>query len=1359
MMGSEFVSTGNEPSPAKISPSDVLIAERSYVPVPCPGLVIERWIAMERIPPEQEKESVVKLKSSALLNSGANDVDAPPLSPSTNVRFRVLSAVSKAVESGAPNIVNSMRENLLLKSSILQPREESHQDGETVEVSASSSALISTTNTNSTAPGKLQPKVKIRAEWVPLFAHRSTTSKKVDSPSSLSSSINEVELAATRIKARVGGVTASIFDAEPRELLLLTVARVKGDVSLFSSSQVVDIDIGRIQLDCQLLYTSHPVILGPASIGYDDLRLAKRHRRIAKVRDLKMLEKLDEDEKPLMLGGSSTPPSHYLVLGDNGDSDITSNDDDEEISTVNIHLTTVTHPTITYVTDLTARIQHLTLEADDVLIGAIVELVSSLSSSRCLTGVDENPALIGVHHLLKAQFKSQSEFTTKHGLLEGSDGRQELSACPLLAVCSVGSSAPEGGENRIYISRLLLHPIMIDLTFQISGDMRLLSRIGVLPDVPVLGYAKNAAEAIATSLANIDHAPIRLPLFSREHVFETTNILLATLGSFYGGYALVQIYKILGSSELMGNPMELISGVTRDVSNLLYLPTQDLLATSSMDVATEIAENTLALVRNTSVGIIETLSKSVYTFSKTIKKLKTDHASPLYDSSTYVRLGLGSGGPQNMLQGATMGLNILARELVGGVVGLVYEPVHGAMQRGLIGGVSGFVQAFVNAPVRIVTGVLDGSVVAAKGFTASVMPPPKSSHRIRLPAHIFHDDIIRIYSKREADGSSRLYNLKSGRTHRKEYVYHAYFSSIRQIDSSQPGKDLLSVIRDWDPSIGTHSGGGKHATNAHENSGAATETSGDQENEKEDDDDLRVSQSTRLSCVCIAKNVIVKPCAVSSIDDDKSLEALPVFRAVFSDLSNVPGVLQSGDQVSTLIPNGGVVVAPDRIGGGGRSSSFGKKLHIPHTIESLARLDAAKVLLVSNKTYNLETRHESDPFVLLVTTLHVYILNARTNVRVLKLKMFHTDDSLISRSSSQRNSPQQLGANNSTLAVLLRAHSSSGGGNTAAKGVMRSAAIRVSTLGNVLEISVVAGKLIGKGYAVLFKTSDEASIVRRSIIFALNGASFPDKLRAAELEAKTRQEALKKREREASEIKLAALNESLFANFISRSTLLSRISSIFIIKLGSSSSSSSSSSSASSASSSSSSAAAGQSLSNEVLISGSREDFIVAAAAANGGMTTLIASTVSPIVAICIVVQPLLNQSTSTSQGKRCFLTFRPEMELKSFLHSKAKLLLSSTKRKSSSLHSHASSSPLLLPPSLVVPLTADEMMSAETALSLLLQAAKEEINAHDETRSSTTAALLPRELVSEPVLSTSKLQKKEEDFIHFLLETPPSGL
>ena len=174
MMGSEFVSTGNEPSPAKISPSDVLIAERSYVPVPCPGLVIERWIAMESIPPEQEKESVIKLKSSALLNSGANDVDASPLSPSSNVRFRVLTAVSKAVESGAPNVVNSMRENLLLNSSTLLPREESHQVDETVEVVASSSALISSMNTDTTAPGKLQPKVKIRAEWVPLYAHRSS---------------------------------------------------------------------------------------------------------------------------------------------------------------------------------------------------------------------------------------------------------------------------------------------------------------------------------------------------------------------------------------------------------------------------------------------------------------------------------------------------------------------------------------------------------------------------------------------------------------------------------------------------------------------------------------------------------------------------------------------------------------------------------------------------------------------------------------------------------------------------------------------------------------------------------------------------------------------------------------------------------------------------------------------------------------------------------------------------------------------------------------------------------------------------------------------------------------------------------
>jgi hypothetical protein len=1280
--GSSFVCSGKEMSASKISPNDVLIANRSYIPVPFPGLVVERWITMEKVS-ENKKE---KFMSSPLINSGLEDIDDTPLHPSSSIRSRILKAVSKAAEA-SPNIVNSMRKNLV---DISQSFDSNLTASDELVTSHETLSNVSSTNSDVLNPN---PKVLIRVEWVPLYARRASSEKRIGSTQTSS----EVELASTRIKARIGGLTASIFDAEPRELLLLTIARVKADVSLFSSSQVVDIDIGRIQLDCQLLYTSHPVILGPASIGYDDLRLQRRHRRIAKARDAKMLEKLEEDEKPLMLGGTSTPPSHYII-----ENDVDSTTNEEDISTVNVHLTTVTHPTITYVTDLNARIQHLTLEADDVLIGAIVELVSALSSSRYLSGVDENPALIGVHHLLKAQFKSQNEFTTKQGHLEGSDGRREMTASPLLAISSVGSSAPEGGENRIYISRLLLHPIMIDLTFQLSGDMRLLSRIGVLPDVPMLGYAKNAADAIATSLANIDHAPIRLPLFSREHVFETTNILLATLGSFYGGYALVQIYKILGSSELVGNPMELISGVTRDVSNLLYIPTQDLMDTSSLDVATDIAENTLALVRNTSVGIIETLSKSVLTFSKTIKKLKTDHASPLYDSSTYVRLGLGSGGPQNMMQGAAMGLNIFARELVGGVAGLVYEPVNGAIQRGVVGGVIGFVGAFVNAPVRIVTGVLDGSVVAAKGFTASVMPPPKSSHRIRLPAHIFHDDIIRIYSKREADGSSRLYNLKSGRTHRKEYVYHAYFSSIRQIDSSQPGMDLLSVVRDWDPSIGTHSG--RHVSNAHENNGPAISETVD----KVDQDELRLSKSTRLSCVCIAKNFIVKPCAVSSIDDDKSLEALPVVRAVFSDLSNIPGVLQSGDQLES---ENGTRSKKDHL----RNLSF----ITPHASESLARVDASNAIRMRSSLSNTDdlSLQVRDPFVLLITSLHVYVLNARTNVRVLKLNMFHIDESGINRSKSQQG-VRSLGATNSTLSMLLRVHSSGVGQGT------RSVAIRVNTLGNVLEISIIAGKLIGKGYALLFRTSDEASIVRRSIIFALNGASFPDKLRAAELEANTRHDAAKKLEKELILTKTATLNELFFNETVSRSTLLSRIQSLYIIRCVS------------------------DMLSCEVVIQGSRENFI-SAVTASSSTTTISTSNVSSTqtgmnghqIAICTVIQPLVSCNETRP---RCFIAVRSDKDFRTFWHSNIRTVLSSSRKVETTSHaSHIQNS-------------VDTIVSVEAALVSLLQAAKEEVKAHDAKQASTTAALLPRDHdVSEPVLTAAQLHKFDESFIHFVIGTP----
>jgi hypothetical protein len=219
-------------------------------------------------------------------------------------------------------------------------------------------------------------------------------------------------------------------------------------------------------------------------------------------------------------------------------------------------------------------------------------------------------------------------------------------------------------------------------------------------------------------------------------------------------------------------------------------------------------------------------------------------------------------------------------------------------------------------------------------------------------------------------------------------------------------------------------------------------------------------------------------------------------------------------------------------------------------------------------------------------------------------------------------------------------------------------------------------------------------------------------------------------------------------NFIARSTLLSRIETVFVIKCASFSS--------------------GLASKGEVQISGSREEFIAATSSSSTSVTSIPTVTIVNPIAICTVVQPL--QSSLTSQHKRCFMTLRSEIEIKSFWHSRVRLLLhrknilpsigssSSTTTTSTTSSAVTPVVPPLPPPSLI-PFAADGLMIVEKGLMTLLNAAKEEIKAQDAKRSSTTASLLPRNQVSEPILSISQLKKIDEEFINFVIGKPPAGL
>ena len=462
-----------------------------------------------------------------------------------------------------------------------------------------------------------------------------------------------------------------------------------------------------------------------------------------------------------------------------------------------------TRPLPQQVQQLSVRLVHLNLEADDVLLNALVDFARDLANARAFL---EMPAgrLLAAQHSLRLQFAAPPQAEAPPcGLSESRKARDALHTLVARASESIGAGVPEGGESRVYFRRLQLHPIFVDLTFQLSGDVRLLSHVGLIPDMPMFGYVRNLIEALGTSLANIDHAPIRLPTFAHKHLFDANSVLASRLTSHFVGYGLVQIYKVLGSSELVGNPVALLSNVGRDVKALLYDPAQGLLEAPSIAIARDFAENAVSLLRNTSVGIVESATKVIETVSKTIKKLNFDEdrgrgsaagAAPL-------RIGVGAAGPRSLTEGLAQGAGVLVREVGGGLLGIVLRPIEGARRGGALGAVRGVAEGLLGVVTRTVSGALDSVVLTARGATQSLNPRPESTHRERFPRLISADGSVRAYSQREAEGAARLYVYKNGSSRAREYIYHAKCVAVRFTESARAGSDIATVARSLDAGL------------------------------------------------------------------------------------------------------------------------------------------------------------------------------------------------------------------------------------------------------------------------------------------------------------------------------------------------------------------------------------------------------------------------------------------------------------------------------------------------------------------------------------------------------------------------------
>ncbi|UZJ53507.1 hypothetical protein CBS101457_002827 [Exobasidium rhododendri] len=335
---------------------------------------------------------------------------------------------------------------------------------------------------------------------------------------------------------------------------------------------------------------------------------------------------------------------------------------------------------------------------------------------------------------------------------------------------SNGSS--NGGSNEtsdVYIGILHLQPLAINLSIvrtERSGEEET-STSG-----NPLFFLLNAASMAVGSVAD---APIRLSALVIENVRLTPELLIERVTMHYTQSMLYQLYRLVGSIDVLGNPVSLFNTVSGGVSALFYEPYQGLVMHGNhRELGLGLARGASTAVKSIVFGLTDSASKVTGSISQGLASATMDREFQARRRMTKFR-----NKPRHALLGLSAAGQSFFTSVTSGVEGLALRPLEGAEENGAAGFVAGIGRALVGLATKPAVGFFDAASNITEGVRNTTGLFEKNEiDRVRLPRFIASDGIVRPHSDREALGQTWLKNVDDGRLMKDHYVAHVDVGNI-----------------------------------------------------------------------------------------------------------------------------------------------------------------------------------------------------------------------------------------------------------------------------------------------------------------------------------------------------------------------------------------------------------------------------------------------------------------------------------------------------------------------------------------------------------------------------------------------------
>lgn len=413
---------------------------------------------------------------------------------------------------------------------------------------------------------------------------------------------------------------------------------------------------------------------------------------------------------------------------------------------------------VAYIKHATLLLQEMSIEVDEDFLVGLVKLAISLSQKTGPVG---------------------SKNVTYIPLL---DNDSILGAGELHAPRPTGDSTPD-----IYFEQLHLQPMQLNLSFVRTGS---LSTTDVFKDNSAAGSLALIIDALTLTIGNVNVAPLRFNALLVDNVRTHLNNLLTMVQVHYQQEFIYQLHKVLGSADIIGNPVGLFNNISSGVMDLFYEP---YLGYTLQDRPSEfgvgLAKGGLSFMKKSVFGISDSISKVTGSLSKGLTAMTLDDRYQNEQRSRRSR-----NRPKHAAYGVKYGFESFYDSFSSGVMGLAEQPMQGALTNGGSGFFKGLGVGLLGLPTKTTVGLLDFASNVTEGIrNTTTVFDEHSVSRVRLPRVISLDGVVRPYNARESVGQMILHTVRDGRYSHDHYLAHSNITKNKVVVVSLERVMLASI--------------------------------------------------------------------------------------------------------------------------------------------------------------------------------------------------------------------------------------------------------------------------------------------------------------------------------------------------------------------------------------------------------------------------------------------------------------------------------------------------------------------------------------------------------------------------------------